>query len=104
MNYQVILLAAGEGQRAALGYNKVLYKINGVKELVLFSLDFFLEDSKCEKIILVINKRDKAYFKNLVKNPKVVFTIGGSTRGDSVKAGLDLVERDRWRNSCDKSL
>ena len=94
MNYQVILLAAGEGQRAALGYNKVLYKINGVKELVLFSLDFFLEDSKCEKIILVINKRDKAYFKNLVKNPKVVFTIGGLTRGESVKAGLDLVESE----------
>ena len=30
MNYQVILLAAGEGQRAALGYNKVLYKNIGL--------------------------------------------------------------------------
>ena len=88
MEYEVILLAAGEGQRAALGYNKVLYKINGLKELVLYSLDYFLEDPKCKKVILVINARDKAYFKNLVKNPNVVFAIGGSTRGESVKAGL----------------
>ena len=94
MEYEVILLAAGEGQRAALGYNKVLYKINGVKELVLYSLDYFIDDPKCKKIILVINKRDKAYFKNLIKNPNVVFTIGGQTRGESVKAGLDLVKSE----------
>lgn len=94
MEYEVILLAAGEGQRAALGYNKVLYKINGLKELVLYSLDYFLDDPKCKKVILVINARDKAYFKNLVKNPNVVFAIGGSTRGESVKAGLDLVKSE----------
>ena len=63
--YECILLAAGEGQRAALGYNKVLYKINGVNELYRYSLDFFLKDEYCKKHnihllrIKDINKIDK---------------------------------------------
>ncbi|MCB9498490.1 MAG: 2-C-methyl-D-erythritol 4-phosphate cytidylyltransferase [Bacillales bacterium] len=88
MKYDCILLAAGEGQRAALGYNKALYKINGQKELVLYSLEYFLKDPFCSKIILVISETDKNYFKNLIQDPKVEFTIGGSMRGDSVAAGL----------------
>ncbi|MCR5741914.1 MAG: 2-C-methyl-D-erythritol 4-phosphate cytidylyltransferase, partial [Gammaproteobacteria bacterium] len=79
MEYEVILLAAGEGQRAALGYNKVLYRINGKKELVLYSLEYFLNDEFCKKVILVINDRDKLYFKNLIKNKKVKFVKGGAT-------------------------
>ena len=94
MEYQTILLAAGEGQRAELGYNKVLYKVNGGKELVLYSLEFFLKDEKCTKIVLVINQRDKLYFKNLIKNEKVVFELGGATRGESVKAGLKATDSE----------
>lgn len=90
MNYDCILLAAGEGQRAALGYNKVLYKINGIKEIVLYSLEYFLSDEACKKVILVISERDQLYFKNMIKDPKVSFTIGGQTRGESVEAGLKL--------------
>ena len=94
MNYQTILLAAGEGQRAALGYNKVLYKINGRKELVLYSLEYFIDDPLCEKIVLVINKADQRYFKYLVNNPKVVFTFGGKERGESVQEGLKLIDSE----------
>jgi len=94
MNYECILLAAGEGQRANLGYNKVLYKIGGRKEIVLYSLEYFLSDPLCMKIILVINPRDKFYFHNLIKSPKVVFTYGGSTRGESVHNGLLLADSD----------
>ncbi len=94
MNYQTILLAAGEGQRAALGYNKVLYKINGRKELVLYSLEYFIDDPLCEKIVLVINKADQRYFKYLVTNPKVVFTFGGKERGESVQEGLKLIDSE----------
>lgn len=94
MNYECILLAAGEGQRACLGYNKVLYKVNGIKEIVLYSLEYFLSDPQCKKIILVINERDRAHFKNLVKNPNVVFAIGGSTRGESVHSGLSKVDSE----------
>lgn len=97
MKYDVILLAAGEGQRAALGYNKCLYKMNGQKELFLYSLDFFLNDEECEKIILVENVTDVQYINNLlseINNPKIATTIGGETRGDSVYQGLKLVEND----------
>ena len=94
MEYECILLAAGEGQRAALGYNKVLYKINGKKELVLYSLEYFMKDKNCKKIVLVINKNDRLYFKNMIRDEKVSFAIGGSTRGDSVEAGLKLIDSE----------
>ncbi|MBP5343186.1 2-C-methyl-D-erythritol 4-phosphate cytidylyltransferase [bacterium] len=94
VNYECILLAAGEGQRAALGYNKVLYKINGKKELFRYSLDYFIKDELCKKIIMVISEKDKLYFINVFKTlkcNKIDFVIGGDTRGDSVKSGLKKV-------------
>ena len=98
--YQCILLAAGEGQRAQLGYNKVLYKINGMKEIVRYSLDYFVNDNECEKIVIVENERDRLYFKNLIKGlgkkyeDKVVYTFGGSTRGESVQSGLKKIDSE----------
>jgi len=97
MNYNLILLAAGEGQRACLGYNKVLYRINGKKELITYALDFFVNDKTCEKIIVVINKNDEAYISNLLKSyndDRICITIGGSTRGESVYSGLKLVDSE----------
>lgn len=98
--YQCILLAAGEGQRAALGYNKVLYKINGVTELIRYSLDYFTKDPLCEKIVIVENERDKLYFKNLIKglgknySDKIDFIEGGQTRGESVQKGLTKINSE----------
>jgi len=95
--YQCILLAAGEGQRAALGYNKVLYKINGIKEIFQYSLDYFVEDEECEKIVLVINERDKNYFQYFIQGlncKKITYAIGGDTRGDSVSKGLKMIDSD----------
>lgn len=96
-NYSCILLAAGEGQRAALGYNKVLYKIRGAKEIVLYSLEYFMQDPFCKQIILVINKRDEFYFKEIIKslkNDKIEYTMGGNERGDSVHNGLVLTKEE----------
>ena len=92
--FDCILLAAGEGQRAALGYNKVLYKINGKEELILLSLNYFLNDENCSKVIIAISKRDELYFKNLIHNKKVSFVYGGATRGESVKEALKLVTEE----------
>lgn len=95
--YECILLAAGEGQRAALGYNKVLYKINGVNELYRYSLDFFLKDEYCKKVVMVINEKDKLYFKNVfktLKSNKIDFVVGGDTRGQSVYNGLKKIDSE----------
>ena len=97
VNYECILLAAGEGQRAALGYNKVLYKINGSKELFRYSLDYFLKDEYCKKIIMVINEKDKLYFLNYfksLKSNKIDYVIGGDTRGQSVYNGLKKIKSE----------
>ena len=95
LDYTCILLAAGEGQRAALGYNKVLYKIHGKKEIVLYSIEYFMTDPYCKRVVLVVNKRDENYFKQIIKSlksDKLVYVLGGATRGDSVHSGLSLVE------------
>jgi len=97
MDYNLILLAAGEGQRAALGYNKVLYRINGKKELITYALDFFIKDETCKKIVVVINKNDEAYLTNLLKSyedSRICFTYGGLTRGESVYSGLQKVNSE----------
>ncbi|MCR5741187.1 MAG: 2-C-methyl-D-erythritol 4-phosphate cytidylyltransferase, partial [Gammaproteobacteria bacterium] len=62
--------------------------------LVLYSLEYFLNDEFCKKVILVINDRDKLYFKNLIKNKKVKFVKGGATRGESVRNGLEYISSD----------
>ena len=81
VNYECILLAAGEGQRAALGYNKVLYKINGSEELFRYSLDYFLKDEYCNKIIMVINEKDKLYFFRKTEIPVGPSVPGSLYRG-----------------------
>ncbi len=90
MKYSVVLLCAGKGERCGLGYNKILYKING-KELYKYSLDIFLNDSDCERIILVSSGEDYDTFK-LLENDRILVTKGGLTRGDSVRNGLNLID------------
>ena len=51
MKYSVCLLAAGQGVRTKLPYNKVLYKMDG-KSILDHSLDLFLSDSDCTQIVL----------------------------------------------------
>ena len=93
MSYDVILLIAGSGERCGLGYNKVLYKING-QPLFLYSLKKFLEFDECHKIILVLQEAEKdEIFQYIGKEylEKVDFVYGGNIRQQSVLNGLEKV-------------
>ncbi|MGM9970774.1 MAG: IspD/TarI family cytidylyltransferase [Anaeroplasma sp.] len=84
--YSVILLMAGKGTRLGLNKNKVLLPIG---EHLMFEYPLKTFSDLNFEIICVISKDDeKTLFPLLPKN--VLYTYGGSTRGESVKNGLKM--------------
>lgn len=93
MRYNLIVPCGGKGVRCGLDYNKLFYKNKEGLMLIEKTLSLFLKDERCTRIILSIND-DKDYF-NFVKDyDKVYFVQGGATREESVKSGLDMIEKD----------
>lgn len=88
MKYDVIVVAGGKGNRADLGFNKVLFKMANGKSVIENNIDIFLNDKDCQKIILVIN--EKIDF----NNNKLILVKGGKERFDSVMNGLNEVSSE----------
>lgn len=88
MKYDAIIVAAGKGKRANLGFNKILFKMKNGKTVIENVLDIFLDDEDCKKIILVTDEEI------ISENKSVVVTKGGEERTDSVENGLSLVESE----------
>lgn len=84
--FDCILLMAGSGKRANLGYNKIKYSINN-KAIYEYSLDLFLKIDEVKNIILVVSKEDIDDFKHL-ENERIKVVTGGKERQDSVLCGL----------------
>jgi len=91
MEYSVIVLAAGNGARSGLEFNKVLYEING-KKILDYSVEFFLEDNNCKQIVLVAAENEIDSVSKLYKNSRIDVVIGGSTRQESVRKALEFVQ------------
>ena len=85
MSYNVIILASGEGERAKLGYNKVLFKMENGKTVLENACKIFLEDDDCRRVIVVTNE------KYVINSPKLIKAPGGKTRSESVWNGLQDV-------------
>lgn len=85
MKYDVIVVAGGKGNRADLGFNKVLFKMANGKSVIENNIDIFLNDEDCQKIILVINEEID------FNNNKLILVKGGKERFDSVMNGLNEV-------------
>lgn len=90
--YQAILLLAGKSTRfcSQCNTNKLLYKIND-KYLFEYSLDYFINDSLCEKIVVVTNDEIKSL---ITHNSKIIFTDGGKMRYQSVLKGLEKIDSE----------
>lgn len=90
MNFSVVLLMAGKGQRMKCQGNKVLLHA-GEKRLFEFPLQLFLK--KGFEVVCVIAKKDEELIKDILpENVKVAF--GGATRQESVRNGLALCTGD----------
>jgi len=90
MNYFVIL-AAGKGNRFISKIPKQYTNYNG-KQMIFHSIDKAIQSKLFNKIILVINSKDKKYLKNL-KNKKIKIITGGKERNDSSLKSLDFLKK-----------
>lgn len=88
-----IITAAGNGSRANLNVNKLLYKINGVTVLEK-TLSIFENCSEIDQIIVTSSKNDFDTITALCSkiSQKTEVCLGGETRTQSVKNALDLVK------------
>ena len=94
MTYQAILLAAGNSSRSALPYNKVLHLIED-KPIIYLSASNFINDERCNKILLVCKEEEINTFKEVfVGIDKIEYVIGGNTRQESVNNALTHIDSD----------
>ncbi len=94
MTYQAILLAAGNSSRSALPYNKVLHLIED-KPIIYLSASNFINDERCNKILLVCKEEEINTFKEVfVGIDKIEYVIGGKTRQESVNNALNHIDSD----------
>lgn len=93
MKYSLVLLCAGSGKRTGLKYNKIFYKI---KERTVYEINIshFLDDERCQQIIVVTKENEIDDIKKLVSSDKIEYIYGGKERQDSVYEGLKLVNTD----------
>lgn len=85
MKYDAIVVASGKGERAKLGYNKVLYKLKNGRTVLEESCHLFIEDNECENIIIVTEEEIQ------INSNKIKYIKGGTIRYESVINGLSLV-------------
>lgn len=90
--YSLIILAAGQGKRMQLNYNKVFYKIDE-QSILEKSIAAFNDIYQIKQIILVVNEKDYDYIKDMV-DPNINVIIGGKERYDSVYKGLQNVNQE----------
>ena len=81
--YSVVLLCAGKGKRTGLDYNKMLYKFKD-KTVYEMTLNIFLSDEKCREIVVVTSEEEQLLFKQLCDDQRIIYTVGGKERQDSV--------------------
>ena len=91
MEYQAIVLAAGNSTRSGLQYNKVLFELNKTP-IIYLSTKNFINDMSCNKILLVCKENDLNELKKIFADvEKIEFVIGGDSRQESVNNALKLV-------------
>jgi 2-C-methyl-D-erythritol 4-phosphate cytidylyltransferase len=94
MNYSALIVAAGQGKRMGLGYNKVLYQLSDECTVLQQVIKVFFDDPRCKQIIVVMNKEDIANCAKQQESGKIVHVKGGTTRQESVFNGLGAVSED----------
>lgn len=96
MKQYIIIVAGGKGARMGTTIPKQFLEIKG-KAIILHTLEKFKEALPSAELFLVLPKDEMARWHELsVKTgfEKIKLANGGSTRFESVKAGLDLIQSD----------
>lgn len=98
MSCWAVIVAAGRGERAGLGQNKVFYKVDG-RSVLGRCLDAFQNCGRFDGTALVLSEADEAAWQALSAQegpfPLVkAVARGGATRRDSVYSGLLALPED----------
>lgn len=87
--YDLIITAAGSGSRFGIGYNKMLFEIDG-KTLIEHSVLKFYNNPLFQKIIIVAASADLEEMQNILqKYSNIEYVVGGESRFESVKNGFE---------------
>ncbi|KJE27235.1 2-C-methyl-D-erythritol 4-phosphate cytidylyltransferase [Geobacillus kaustophilus] len=94
MNYEAIVLAAGQGKRMNAGMNKQFLELGG-EPLIVRTLNVFERDERCARIVLVVNPAERSRFELLLDRFRIrkvaAFADGGEERQHSVYNGLQAL-------------
>lgn len=97
MNKVAVIVAGGSGTRMGSDLPKQFLKINN-KPLLFYTLEVFLRAYNDLKIILVVPDAYIEMAREIIDayfdETRIVITVGGPTRFESVKKGLQLVEEE----------
>ena len=92
MSVSLLLTCAGKGTRANLEKNKLLYKFDGAT-VIEKSLSAFYKTGLIDEYIVTVSNEDYEEIKSILPS-EVKIVIGGQTRTDSVKKGLQVATCD----------
>lgn len=92
--FSVIILAAGQGSRMNLGYNKMFYEIEAGLSIIEKSVKSFLFHEMIDEIIVVCQLDEFDKMQEILNEYPVKLTSGGSQRYDSVWEGLKIVKNN----------
>jgi len=96
MNNCFIILAAGKSKRFNSKTPKQYHIYKG-KPLIKHSIDKILKNKNFNKIIVVVNKKHKKYFK-ILKSKDITLINGGKTRADSTFRALKYIKKYKLKN------
>ncbi|MEQ1509007.1 MAG: bifunctional 2-C-methyl-D-erythritol 4-phosphate cytidylyltransferase/2-C-methyl-D-erythritol 2,4-cyclodiphosphate synthase [Sphingopyxis sp.] len=85
--FYAIVLAGGQGSRAGYAVPKQYAPLAG-KPILAWSVDSFLTHPACRAVIVVVPSGDDARAEAALAGRDIVWAVGGSTRQQSVAAGL----------------
>lgn len=90
-SYSAVVLAAGQGTRTGLAYNKVFYRLDQGHTVLEGALRPFLADGACRQIVVTAHTGEMEEIRELVSDPRIQIVEGGSTRQESVHRALEAV-------------
>ena len=97
MRIAALILAAGEGSRMGLGYNKMFLKLRD-KPLLAHTLAPWQTMGEIDQLVVVTSQRDRQQVEDLVKqyhlNRVTNVVVGGKTRQESVYRGLSSLKEN----------
>lgn len=90
-NYLAVIPAAGTGVRMASALPKQYLPLVG-KTVLEWAIDPFLQDDRCQAVVVVIASEDEHWPKLSLVHPKLQVTLGGAERAHSVLSGLSSLK------------